>query len=134
MNAPANAQTEILWFDTLGIADVPRVGGKNASLGEMVRELGAAGVRVPGGFATTADAFGHFIDHNRLGPRLESALERHRGGGASLQETGAAIRALFLTAEFPNETAEAIVSAYRELCRRAGQRELAVAVRSSATA
>ena len=64
----------IVSLDTVTMADVPRVGGKNASLGEMIRHLARAGVNVPGGFATTAEAFWDFIDHNQLRERIHAQL------------------------------------------------------------
>ncbi|HRK79617.1 MAG TPA: PEP/pyruvate-binding domain-containing protein, partial [Thiobacillus sp.] len=64
----------IVPLDALSIADVPRVGGKNASLGEMIRHLAGAGVKVPGGFATTAQAFWDFLDHNDLRARIHARL------------------------------------------------------------
>jgi len=125
---------QIIWFDNLGIADVGEVGGKNASLGEMVCNLSAAGVRVPDGYATTADAFRQFVESNDLSARIAEQLSRYHQGRSSLQEAGKAIRELFLASEFPSETAEAIAAAYAELCARAGNDRLPVAVRSSATA
>lgn len=125
---------EVHWFEELGIADVPRVGGKNASLGEMVRELTSRGVRVPGGFATTADAYRSYVEANGIGPALRDRLEDHRAGRATLRETGAAVRELFLRGEFPAETARQIRQFYQELSARSGRAGLSVAVRSSATA
>lgn len=124
----------VIWFDKLGIADAPVVGGKNASLGEMVRELSKSGVRVPRGFATTAVAFRDFIDSNNLAERIRSEIERYHERISSLAQAGAAIRALFLAGEFPHATADAIKAAYQELCALSGNRDLDVAVRSSATA
>ncbi|MFI7480988.1 phosphoenolpyruvate synthase [Kocuria sp. M1R5S2] len=129
MSAP-----HVLWFEDLGIGDVPRVGGKNASLGEMVRALAGRGVRVPEGFATSADAYRDYLAANGIGPALRDRLEAHRTGRATLRETGAAVRELFLHGEFPEDTAEQIRRAYRELCRRTGRADVPVAVRSSATA
>jgi pyruvate,water dikinase len=128
------AAPEVHWFEELGIADVPRVGGKNASLGEMVRELASRGVRVPGGFATTADAYRSYVEANGIGPALRDRLEDHRAGRATLRETGAAVRELFLRGEFPAGTARQIRQFYRELSARTGRAGLSVAVRSSATA
>jgi pyruvate,water dikinase len=128
------AAPEVHWFEELGIADVPRVGGKNASLGEMVRELASRGVRVPGGFATTADAYRSYVEANGIGPALRDRLEDHRAGRATLRETGAAVRELFLRGEFPAGTARQIRQFYRELSARTGRAALSVAVRSSATA
>ena len=128
------SSSAIIWFEKLGIADVPIVGGKNASLGEMVRELAGAGVRVPQGFATTAAAFREFVEGNRLTDRIRSELGRYHDGKVTLAEAGAAIRARFLESEFPTDIAEEIRVAYRALCDRVGRRDLDVAVRSSATA
>ncbi|MBC7103868.1 MAG: phosphoenolpyruvate synthase [Parvibaculum sp.] len=124
----------VIWFENLGRGDVPRVGGKNASLGEMVGRLGAEGVSVPPGFATTADAYWRFVEANRLEEVIEGALDDLEAGKASLQETGQAIRRTFLRGDWPEETAEAIRKAYRELSRRSGAADTDVAVRSSATA
>ncbi|MCS6891128.1 MAG: hypothetical protein NZN45_05895, partial [Rhodovarius sp.] len=68
----------VVWFESVGAADVPRVGGKNASLGEMIRALGSRGVRVPGGFATTAEAFRDFIAANGIGPAIAARLSALR--------------------------------------------------------
>jgi pyruvate,water dikinase len=124
----------LVWFEDLGRQDVARVGGKNASLGEMVANLADKGVAVPGGFATTAEAYWRYVERNGLADKVRSALEDLEGGRASLAETGGAIRRAFLRGEWPRETAEAITAAYHELCRRAGRDEVDVAVRSSATA
>jgi pyruvate,water dikinase len=124
----------LLWFEKVGRGDVARVGGKNASLGEMVANLAAKGVRVPPGFATTADAYWRFIDANGLKEKIAAALADLAAGKATLAETGSAIRALFVKSEWPAETAKAIREAYKELCERAGKTDADVAVRSSATA
>jgi pyruvate,water dikinase len=124
----------VLRLEEVGVADVPRVGGKNASLGEMIRALSGAGVQVPPGFATTAEAFRNFVEANGIGPAIAARLEAQKRGAATLQETGAAIRRLFLDAEFPAATADAIRAAYRDLAAQRGVPEPAVAVRSSATA
>ena len=65
---------QVVWFESLGMGDVARVGGKNASLGEMIGNLAAGGVRVPGGFATTAEAYREFLRHDGLGERIHQAL------------------------------------------------------------
>lgn len=124
----------VLWFGDVGIGDVGRVGGKNASLGEMRRGLSAAGVRVPDGFATTAAAFRAHLGANGLEPRIAAELDAYHGGRSTLQDAGAAIRRLFLDSEIPEPIASEIRAAYRELARRAGREDPAVAVRSSATA
>jgi len=124
----------VLWFEKVGRGDVARVGGKNASLGEMVANLGGKGVRVPPGFATTADAYWRYIEANGLKQKITAALGDLAAGKAMLAETGGAIRSLFLKGEWPPETADAIREAYAELCKRAGKADVDVAVRSSATA
>jgi pyruvate,water dikinase len=129
MSAP-----HVLWFEKVGRGDVARVGGKNASLGEMVANLGGKGVRVPPGFATTADAYWRYIEANGLRQKITDALAELADRKASLAETGSAIRNMFLKGEWPVEIAEAIRGSYAELCKRAGKESVDVAVRSSATA
>ena len=124
----------IIPLAAVGVADVPRVGGKNASLGEMMRHLESEGMRVPPGFATTAAAYRSYVSANGIATKLADKLASLKEGRASLAETGAAIRQLFLDGEFPDEVAAEIRSAYRELSRSAGSHDVAVAVRSSATA
>ena len=127
-------EKRIAWFETLNVGDVPIVGGKNASLGEMVRTLEEKGVRVPGGFATTAAAFREYVAANQIEPELRASIAALQSEKASLHETGETIRRLFLDGEFPEAIAAEILDAYRELSRRSGQDEISVAVRSSATA
>jgi pyruvate,water dikinase len=129
MSAP-----HVLWFEKVGRGDVARVGGKNASLGEMVAKLGGKGVRVPPGFATTADAYWRFIEANGLKQKITAALGDLAAGKTTLAETGGAIRHMFVQGEWPKETAEAIRASYAELCKRVGKKDADVAVRSSATA
>lgn len=124
----------IAWFETLGNSDVPKVGGKNASLGEMVRQLAPRGVRVPPGFATTAEAYRAYVEGNGIAAPLRRLLAALEHGEATLQATGEAARRLFLDGEFPFGIADEIRHAYRELARRSGVAEPSVAVRSSATA
>jgi pyruvate,water dikinase len=114
--------------------DVPTVGGKNASLGEMLTALTAEGVRVPDGFAVTADAFRSTIEAAGLEALLKDRLGRLRDGKLSLQEAGADIREAIRRAPLPEAVTASIKAAYRELCEQEGQPDLAVAVRSSATA
>lgn len=124
----------IVWFSEVGVADVPLVGGKNASLGELIASLSSTGVRVPDGFATTADAYRAFVAHNGLEGRITSELDSYRRGDVDLRSAGEAIREAFLAAEFPPELARELRASYHELARRSGLSRLAVAVRSSATA
>ncbi|HEY1361889.1 MAG TPA: phosphoenolpyruvate synthase [Xanthobacteraceae bacterium] len=124
----------VLWLEKLGRGDVGLVGGKNASLGEMVQHLGGRGVRVPAGFATTAQAYWKFVESNGLRETLAAMLGELDAGKASLPEVGSAIRRAFLRGTWPADLAQAIASGYRELCRRSGKADADVAVRSSATA
>lgn len=124
----------VAWFETLDNRDVPRVGGKNASLGEMVQQLAPRGIRVPEGFATTADAYREFVNANGIDPKLGGRMQALERGEASLHETGEAARRLFLEGQFPPEIANAIQNAYRDLSARSGGGQASVAVRSSATA
>ena len=126
--------THVIWFEKLGKDDVPRVGGKNASLGEMVAHLSSQGVRVPPGFATTAQAYWRFVEANGLKQAIADPLAALAAGHAPLAEVGATIRRAFLRSEWPKDIATAITFAYAELCRRAGKTDGDVAVRSSATA
>jgi pyruvate,water dikinase len=124
----------VAWFENVGIHDVNRVGGKNASLGEMIRNLVSEGIRVPEGFATTTAAYRVFTQGNDLEKAISDLLDRYRNAEATLRETGQALRQLFLAAEFPRDLERAIVEGYRALAERSGGPEPAVAVRSSATA
>ena len=124
----------VRWFDELGRSDVASVGGKNASLGEMLRHLGSQGIKVPNGFATTAGAYWRFVNANRLAPLIASRFSDLKAGKATLTETGSALRNAFLKAEWPEDLASAICQAYQELAERLRIDEPDVAVRSSATA
>ena len=124
----------IKWFSEITIADVPLVGGKNASLGEMVRELASKGVRVPNGFATTADAFRHFIREARLDEFIRTTLgDLDTRDMANLSQRGHAVRQAILSATLPQALQESIAQAYRQLQGDSAV-PLDVAVRSSATA
>ncbi|MCX7685721.1 MAG: phosphoenolpyruvate synthase [Acetobacteraceae bacterium] len=127
-------ETWVLRLDEVRRGDVGRVGGKNASLGEMIGALGAAGVKVPPGFATTAAAYRRIIAANGLEAPMRERLAALREGRATLAETGAAIRRMVLDAAIPPEIEQAIRGAYRALGAARGEADPAVAVRSSATA
>ncbi len=123
----------IEWFDSLGMDDVERVGGKNASLGEMISNLAGAGVTVPGGFATTAFAYRQFLAHEGLNERINEALARLDVDDVNeLVRVGAEIRQWVIDTPLPPEFEAALRDAYRELESR--HTNLKVAVRSSATA
>lgn len=121
-------------FQNVDRADVPLVGGKNASLGEMIRELGQKDIKVPPGFATTSDAYRLFLKKNDLDARIGAALVDWANGKQTLQETGAAIRALIIGGDWPDEIASEIKAHYRDLSSTSGRNDVPVAVRSSATA
>lgn len=124
----------IVWLQDLAIGDVPSVGGKNASLGELLRELGAAGVRVPTGFATTAQGYREFLRINDIEGPIVAHLDDWRSGRTSLSDTGHAIRALVLASRLPDDLTDQLRSAYARLTELAQTHDPAVAVRSSATA
>ena len=124
----------ILWFEDIGKDDVSRVGGKNASLGEMVRSLSPKGVRIPGGFAVTAGAYRFFIEKAGLDEKIRDILdELDTETMDNLSAVGRRVRRAIRAADFPEELAEAIRKAYGKLEEKYGS-ECDVAVRSSATA
>ncbi|GAK87300.1 phosphoenolpyruvate synthase [Vibrio ponticus] len=126
-------QNNTLWFNGLSMEDVDKVGGKNASLGEMVSNLSKAGVSVPNGFATTSYAFNQFLDHDGLDDRIHQLLDELDVSDVdALRKTGAQIRQWVLDAPFPADLEQDIRANYEELT--AGKPEMSVAVRSSATA
>jgi pyruvate,water dikinase len=119
-------------FSEIGIADVPAVGGKNASLGEMFSKLSPRGIPVPDGFATTAFAFEEFLTENSLRSPIHDLLSSlDRRNFSNLHEIGSQARSLFLQSQLPAGVKNALVAAYHELC---GDADSEVAVRSSATA
>ncbi|HHG3402093.1 TPA: phosphoenolpyruvate synthase [Vibrio parahaemolyticus] len=126
-------QKNTLWFNGLSMDDVDKVGGKNASLGEMVSNLANVGVSVPNGFATTSYAFNQFLDHEGLDERIHQLLDELDVDDVEvLRKTGATIRQWVLQAPFPADLEQEIRNNYEELIE--GNTELSVAVRSSATA
>lgn len=123
----------VVSLDKLGNHDVERVGGKNASLGEMISNLAGAGVSVPGGFATTAQAYRDFIDANNLDARIHDLLDTLDTDDVNaLAKAGSQIRQWIIEADFPEQLDADIRSAYAEMAQ--GNENMAVAVRSSATA
>lgn len=126
-------QKNTLWFNGLSMDDVDKVGGKNASLGEMVSNLANVGVSVPNGFATTSYAFNQFLDHEGLDERIHQLLdELDVEDVEALRKTGATIRQWVLEAPFPADLEQDIRDNYKELTDN--HPEISVAVRSSATA
>ncbi|HHJ19964.1 MAG TPA: phosphoenolpyruvate synthase, partial [Gammaproteobacteria bacterium] len=124
----------IRWFSTIGIDDVPLVGGKNASLGEMYQNLREEGVRVPNGFAVTATAYRYVLDHNNAWPRLHEALDGLDPDNIKdLQARGEKARAVIYDCELPDDLKAEISRGYGQLKQEYGE-DLSVAVRSSATA
>ncbi len=124
----------IRWFEEIGIEDVPLVGGKNASLGEMYRELAAKGVKVPNGFAITAEAYRYFIKEAGLDERIRETLkdlDTHDIG--NLRQRGGQVRRMVLSESLPEDLEEAISTAYDKLGEGLAE-PVDVAVRSSATA
>jgi len=122
------------WFDTVTVEDITTVGGKNASLGEMIQALSEKGIQVPGGFATTADAYREFMEVNNLTTPVSEQLKKFKNKKITLAEAGANIRELFLKGEFSDGFKTAISEAYRQLGKKYKKEQVDVAVRSSATA
>jgi pyruvate,water dikinase len=122
------------WFETLGINDIPRVGGKNASLGEMIQTLSQHGINVPGGFATTAEAYRYFLDHHGLAERIYALLDTlDITDVTALSRTGAQIRQWIMATPLPADVIAELRDAYQQLIQRYGE-QVSFAVRSSATA
>lgn len=124
----------VRWFDTLTVGDVPIVGGKNASLGEMLRTLGNKRIQVPDGFATTSEAYWVVMKSNRLVDEIGATLARWKQGLITLQDAGRTIRSMIRHATLPEELTSEILDAYHTLSSKYDRRDVDVAVRSSATA
>ncbi|MCX6013460.1 MAG: PEP-utilizing enzyme, partial [Chloroflexi bacterium] len=124
----------IVWFENTELKDVPIVGGKNASLGEMIQNLKPKGIQVPDGFALTSSAYNAYLEFNNLTQKVHDQLEAYRKGSKKLQEAGEAIRGMFLSGEIPQDLADLIKQYYRELSLKYKLNNVSVAVRSSATA
>ncbi|MEH1914088.1 phosphoenolpyruvate synthase [Nostoc sp.] len=134
LSLAAQERSLILWFDEIGIADIPVVGGKNASLGEMIQQLTPKGINVPTGFATTAYAYRHFIQSAGLEAKLRKLFaDLDVEDVKNLRERGKKARSLLIHTPFPVELREAIATAYHSLCEQY-HADTDVAVRSSATA
>src|SRR6185312_12963205 len=125
----------VLWLDQLRMTDLAKVGGKNASLGEMIGNLAKLGVSVPGGFATTADAFREYLERSGLAGRIQKRLATLDVEDVNaLTAAGKEIRGWIVDTALPAELEKAIGDAYAKLCKDAGGENIPVAVRSSATA
>ncbi|MEK7416570.1 MAG: phosphoenolpyruvate synthase [Pseudomonadota bacterium] len=126
--------SHVLWYSKLRMHDVEIVGGKNASLGEMISNLAASGVKVPNGYATTAEAYREFLKHEGLDARISAQLKALNVDDVqALAATGKSIREAVVKAPFPAQLEKEIRAAYDELVKESGS-EISVAVRSSATA
>ncbi len=125
----------ILWFSETGIKDVPKVGGKNASLGEMYSKLSRKGVRIPNGFATTAAAYNTFMEEAGIKDNIRKILsDLNVNSMKNLQERGKKVRSLILRSSLTPEFEKEITTAYKKLSKMYRVRNVDVAVRSSATA
>ena len=125
----------VIWMDQVGMNDVPQVGGKNASLGEMITHLTKLGLRIPTGFVTTADAYRDFLNENHLVEKMNALLAKLDTGDVSaLEKAGQKIRRWIIDAKFSPALEKDIRAAYKKLTDESAQKEMAVAVRSSATA
>jgi len=125
--------SQVIWFKQLGIKDIDRVGGKNASLGEMISQLSELGIKVPDGFATTADAFRQFLAQDKLDEKIRLRLDTlNTNDVAELVDAGAEIRQWIVDTPFPESLLSEVSSAWQTL--QADSPDIAVAVRSSATA
>jgi len=128
------SQKHILFFKDITLKDIPLVGGKNASLGEMISVLSRKGVNIPGGFALTADAFWYFIEKNNLYQELKQIFkELNPESIKSIEKAGKRARSLILNARLPKELKKEIIDAYKKLSSQYGGTNIDVAVRSSAT-
>ncbi|MGF1669648.1 MAG: PEP/pyruvate-binding domain-containing protein, partial [Balneolaceae bacterium] len=134
MNKFMTQNSYVRWYNDLDMSDIDIVGGKNASLGEMIKNLTNAGIKIPRGFATTAYAYKQFIKVNDLEQPISKILTDYQSGEISLEVAGLNIRKLILNRTFPIVFAESIGNAYDELSKLYNKDELGVAVRSSATA
>lgn len=129
-----DARNLVCNFEHVSRSDGALVGGKNSSLGEMIMALGGKGIAVPPGFATTSQAYWHYIDTNSIREKIAALITDWQAGKSNLAETGHAVRNLFLHGTWPADAEAAIKVAYHELSAKSGIENLSVAVRSSATA
>jgi pyruvate,water dikinase len=125
----------IIWFKDLSLRDVPKVGGKNASLGEMLSKLSKKGVNIPDGFALTSEAYWYFLRENKLEEKLKKLIRGLKYRDVrNLQKIGSAARRLIMGGKFPEDLKKEIVSAYKKLSENYRQKNADVAIRSSGVA
>ena len=125
----------VLWFDEIELEDIPQVGGKNASLGEMRRELTKKNVNIPDGYAVTADAYRYLLESAGIAEEIKNILaDLDTHDIENLSERGKKIRSLIYNAELPSDLKKDILDAYKQLCEEYADSKVDVAVRSSATA
>ncbi len=125
----------VKFFKEISLPDVPQVGGKNASLGEMYRYLMPKGINLPNGFATTSGAYFYFLDKAGIQDKIAEILtDVDISNVKDLERRGAKIRAMIIRAKLPADFKKEIIEAYRELSHICGKKNLVVAIRSSATA
>ncbi len=135
MEVKNKKKAHILWFKDLGILDVPLVGGKNASLGEMYNALGKKGIKVPNGFTVTAPAYQYFIQSTGLDKKIKKILQGlDTKNLKNLSTKGRQIRQAILAEEFPEDLEQEIIKTYQKFSKQHKRKTLDVAVRSSATA
>lgn len=125
----------ICFFEELSIKDVPSVGGKNASLGEMYCKLKKQGILVPNGFATTSSAYNYFLEQSGLKKQIKNILkDLNTHDIRNLMDRGKMVRKIILESELPNDFKKEISEAYKKLSAESKRKAIDVAVRSSATA
>jgi len=132
---PRKSKKLTLWFRETSIKDVPLVGGKNASLGEMIKTLSKKGMNIPDGFAVTAQAYFYFLQKNKLKKQIKEVLKDINVENINnLQERGGKVRSLILGGELPQDLKKEIIKKYKALSKKYDRERVDVAVRSSATA
>ncbi len=124
----------IRWFEEISVKDIAIVGGKNASLGEMLTNLKTENINVPNGFATTAFSYWKFLEFNNLKEKIKFILDQWKNKKISLQKTGKSIRKLIVNSSFPKEIEDSIIQSYKKLSVMYKKQDVDVAIRSSATA
>ncbi|KAJ5379692.1 uncharacterized protein N7496_002120 [Penicillium cataractarum] len=134
MNSVDDTGNLVLDFEQLARSDVAMVGGKNASIGELIGALGPKGIVVPPGFATTSHAYWRYVDYNKMQETMAMLIAEWQSGNMNLSEAGHEIRKLFLRGSWPQNLSIAIRKGYRELAAKVRNENPSVAVRSSATA